>query len=152
MKELAHSDLPESADRYDDLHVQAGDIVILATDGIFNTLFNKHIIDIFSSMDIDEGCGMDGRMLLHAARRICMAALSGTQTRGSRTPSGARQSTRCCNYVGGTPDDRTVIVAQVFDPASESQVIKDEKSHLRLSMNCSPCSFSSCVISPKAVL
>lgn len=32
MKELAHNDPPESADRYDDLEVQVGVIVILATD------------------------------------------------------------------------------------------------------------------------
>lgn len=109
-------DDPEDADRYHDLHVESGDLIIVATDGVFDNLFDSHIASIVTTEDMNHF--KKERFLFSAAREICVTALNVGHMKNVDTPF-VRSVPRNMVFRDGKPDDCTVVIAQVIGTNSE---------------------------------
>ncbi len=93
---------PSEADEYEH-HLQDGDIVIIATDGFTDNVHARDIPKVLGACDPSDTEDMARQLVVHAstlsqsASYVSPFALRARQTRGY--------------FVGGKPDDITVIVA-----------------------------------------
>lgn len=96
-KQVVCNDDPEKSDKYD-VKLELGDVIIMATDGVFDNLFNREILDIIEGYKRERyalkkqfRCGLRGPPCLlsepdeaeELARRICRAAGSKVDNTGS---------------------------------------------------------------------
>mmetsp|Transcript_13166 Transcript_13166/g.17895 ORF Transcript_13166/g.17895 Transcript_13166/m.17895 type:complete len:117 (+) Transcript_13166:1985-2335(+) len=87
-KKAVCNDKPADADKYD-VQLELGDVVVTATDGVFDNLFNREILDIIEGFKRERyalkkqfRCGLHGPPCLlsepeeakELARRICRAS------------------------------------------------------------------------------
>jgi len=104
------ADLPESADRYE-FNVEDGDVIILATDGIFDNVPDHLLVEQVDSL---RGHTNDASRVQACANSIALIArsLSRDETFLSPFAKNARAS-GFKNVMGGKEDDVTVILAAV---------------------------------------
>jgi hypothetical protein len=100
------SDLPEHSDIVD-VPVQPDDWVVVASDGVWDNLFEEDIIKI-----LDTCSNADA-----AADRISKTAYKMSLDPKRRSPFAVREQTQLQGYgSGGKPDDISVVVGRVRDP------------------------------------
>ncbi|XP_061365112.1 probable protein phosphatase 2C 80 [Gastrolobium bilobum] len=99
------SDRPDSAREYK-FPVEAGDILVLGSDGLFDNLYIDTIEYILSWSD--GILGVDD-----LAEHIADVALLFSLSKDSRTPFQDASEREGLNHVGGKKDDITVLVAQI---------------------------------------
>ena len=123
------SDKPSVSEKHD-LKIETGDVIITATDGVYDNLFNREILDILEgykrerySLKREFKCGLKGPPCMlsepeeaqELARRICKAARAkienGWAKRQVQTPYQRKfKKTYNESWEGGKEDDITVIV------------------------------------------
>jgi len=104
------ADLPEAADRYE-FNVEDGDVIILATDGIFDNVPDHLLVEQIDSL---RGCTNDASAVQACANSIALIARS--LSRDDRYLSPFAKNARASgfkNVLGGKEDDVTVILAAV---------------------------------------
>ncbi|KAK9844187.1 hypothetical protein WJX81_007473 [Elliptochloris bilobata] len=106
----SRSDTPSSAD-LSTVEVAAGDVVVAATDGVWDNVFPEELAGVVDSAQ------RRGDTPAATASTLAQLALSRSQDQRHMSPFsyGARMSG--IEYVGGKPDDITVVVAYVTDAA-----------------------------------
>ena len=110
--DLEVQDLPKDA-HTESFPLQSGDIVILATDGLFDNLFDsdiQRVSEMFLSYDLDpqEFCTRLSREL------VSKAIAKGWDT-SYRSPFSKNAGNYGQRYIGGKLDDTTVIVAVALE-------------------------------------
>lgn len=118
---------PQSQDSPDDaalysMPVQAGDLIILGTDGLFDNI-DEHQIANIVSRHINDSTNEGGVQIDKLSQQICKEAFDISQSRRAVTPFGRHASLYGYKYTGGKPDDITVLISKVT-PASEVTVKK----------------------------
>jgi protein phosphatase PTC7 len=88
--------------------VQDKDIVILASDGLFDNLFNVKIIDMVKPFVRDRDEILDPQLV---AEMIAKEAEKYSHNQNYVSPFGKAARENFYDYRGGKPDDVTVIVA-----------------------------------------
>lgn len=104
------ADLPEAADRYE-FNVEDGDIIILATDGIFDNVPDDLLVEQVESL---KGCTNDLSKVQACANSIALIAR--TLSRDEHYLSPFAKNARASgfnNVIGGKEDDVTVVLAAV---------------------------------------
>jgi protein phosphatase PTC7 len=97
--------------------VRAGDAVVLATDGLWDNLFEAEIGAAVAAL---RGGGPDARAAAAAAaERLALAANARALNTTCASPFAQRARESGFQYAGGKPDDITVVVALVTDAAPE---------------------------------
>lgn len=106
-------DSPESADE-SQLSLEHGDVIMLATDGVFDNVLQAQLIQELSLLQ-GEGVVVDGTRVQLAADRIALLAKNQGSDAKFMSPFFVRahQSGYYVGKVGGKTDDITVIVAVV---------------------------------------
>lgn len=108
---------PQSSDRPDDadihtMTVQAGDIVILGTDGLFDNFDEKSIVDVVSKNL--KGLASPSDLSLPAlAQSIANEAYKVSQNKKAMSPFSRNALAHGYRFIGGKPDDITVLVSRV---------------------------------------
>ena len=104
------SDRPETADRYE-FNVEDGDVIVLATDGIFDNVPDALLVEQISSI---KGCTDDLVKIQQCCNAI--AFLARQLSRDENFLSPFAKNARHNGYVdvsGGKEDDVTVLLAAV---------------------------------------
>lgn len=105
-------DYPEHADRYDFV-LHENDTIVVATDGLFDNLFPQDILDHIEqheSADCDSSRSAAAQPL---AERLARAAFRKSQSKEESPFSQEARKARKY-YIGGKPDDITVVVCKVL--------------------------------------
>lgn len=105
MQHESLADLPSSALRHE-MEVKHGDIVVLATDGLFDNLFDKDIVEIVNK-DKSNGVDKIAKELLYEARKRSFYKFYDS-------PFCMHARKHGVYFVGGKEDDTTIIVAKVI--------------------------------------
>ena len=101
--------MPSVADLHS-CHLQVGDIVVTATDGLWDNLRDSETAALVYSA-LAEGKGVAG-----AANAVCLAAHRVGQDPRAMSPFAVGAAAAGIRGVrGGKPDDTTVVVAQVAE-------------------------------------
>lgn len=109
------SDNPESADRYE-FNVEDGDVIMLATDGIFDNVPESILMEEISPIC---GCSdLDHQKLQQCANSIALIARKLSQNETFLSPFARNAQANGFNMVGGKQDDVTVVLAKVKLPSS----------------------------------
>ena len=123
------ADSPSVADQYE-LNLEVGDVIVTASDGVFDNLFNREILDIIEGYKRERyalkrqfKCGLRGPPCLlsdpdearELARRICRAARAkvddGEVGKRVETPYQRKfKKTYNSQWGGGKADDISVVV------------------------------------------
>lgn len=118
-EEEEESDFSDDADLYD-IEVSPGDILVLASDGLFDNVFDEEVASIVSSIIDDE---LSAASAERAASALTAAATAKVRNLRSRTPwveaaarAGKLPPLQRLRPRGGKMDDITVVVALVTAP------------------------------------
>mmetsp|Transcript_13330 Transcript_13330/g.22137 ORF Transcript_13330/g.22137 Transcript_13330/m.22137 type:complete len:274 (-) Transcript_13330:155-976(-) len=95
------TDLPEHGDKLEG-SVIAGDVLVLATDGCFDNLFDSELIALIQQSQ--------GASASHLATTLAYAARETSLHPAHRTPFAASSALAGYDFPGGKPDDITVLV------------------------------------------
>lgn len=97
--------------------VEEGDLIMLASDGVFDNLHDAELCDIVSKTLSEEGAEKsEGRDMVDPgalATAIAKSAFGRSQDRSADTPFGQKVKQAGYKSPGGMPDDITVVVAWV---------------------------------------
>jgi serine/threonine protein phosphatase PrpC len=120
------SDLPKHAD-ITKTKAQIGDLIIAATDGFFDNMFDDHITEVLKQQ-LNGGSVKDlqGPHLAELAQALSEAAFKQGQSKSAVTPFSAHARQSGYRYQGGKPDDITVLVATVRteEQAKQSEALR----------------------------
>lgn len=114
-------DLPEHGDRYSGM-LQPGDVLLLATDGCFDNLFDNEISEL---LDPEHRAGQPAS---HLATLVGRAARTASLQTTRPTPFSASAKEHGYNFPGGKVDDVTVVCVLVLDE-EESAAPRDHSIH-----------------------
>jgi protein phosphatase PTC7 len=103
-------DMPHHADLYE-LAAQPGDIVVVGTDGLWDNLEPKEIMDGFALTGYELPC--DEPTLVKVASHLTTAAFLVSRSTEVDTPFARNARRNNFNYSGGKLDDITVVVAVI---------------------------------------
>jgi len=105
-------DVPKVADRYE-LTAKPDDIVVLATDGFWDNLFDEKILQLITTWRNEKGGQADklAKLLAEEAERVSRSQ--------ARTPFQVAAASAGLKFAGGKEDDITVVVG-VVAPASQT--------------------------------
>ena len=103
-------DMPHHADLYE-LAAQPGDIVVVGTDGLWDNLEPKEIMDGFALTGYELPC--DEPTLVKVASHLTTAAFLVSRSAEVDTPFARNARRNNFNYSGGKLDDITVVVAVI---------------------------------------
>lgn len=109
------NDGPEKADQVE-LDVASGDVVVAATDGIFDNLFDEDVErELNNALGKDAGHGEEGTeaLLQEAANEICVLSQVYGLDPNRHGPFSHSAKSFGYEYSGGKIDDSTVVVAFV---------------------------------------
>uniref|UniRef100_A0A7S0JJQ4 Protein phosphatase n=1 Tax=Calcidiscus leptoporus TaxID=127549 RepID=A0A7S0JJQ4_9EUKA len=101
-------DLPEHGDRYSGA-LHPGDILLLATDGCFDNLFDNEITELLAP---EHRAGLPAA---HLATLLGRAARAASLQTTRRTPFSASAREHGYNFPGGKVDDVTVLCVRILD-------------------------------------
>eukprot|EP00667_Euglena_gracilis_P008390 EG_transcript_8502 len=90
-----------------EVQVQAGDIVVLATDGLLDNVYETDIVQMITAQL------QAGLTLPQIATALFQTALDRTRDRTYLSPFAAQARQVGFSYLGGKPDDITLLLAQV---------------------------------------
>jgi len=107
--ESSNSHEPRDSDAYN-VQLQAGDIVVLATDGLFDNLFDKQIVTI--ALDALGTASSPDEKPQHIADQLAKRAEDITTSQND-TPFAQSARRHGHRHSGGKPDDISVVVAIV---------------------------------------
>jgi len=109
-------DTPDSA-RLEDVSIQPGDLILLATDGVFDNIFTDRIVDIVNSCEEVQNIAGEIASASHVA---------GLQHTGL-TPFAMKAHSMGYSFDGGKLDDITVLIAEVVEskPLSKNNLQTD---------------------------
>lgn len=107
---------PRHADIYD-FELLEGDIILLATDGLYDNLFPEDILSIILKNPLSS-----------VADELARKAFDVSKSTTAETPFSVNSIINGCNYPGGKMDDISIIVAQVTSIAESES--KDETLNL----------------------
>jgi protein phosphatase PTC7 len=99
---------PDMAD-VSDLTVRPGDLIILASDGFLDNVFPEELKEIIQSVEPTDVEAL-AKALVQRAKHL-------SNLRNRVSPFGARARAYGYRYIGGKPDDITVVVAHVVQDA-----------------------------------
>jgi protein phosphatase PTC7 len=105
-------DTPKRADRYE-LPMQPADIVVIATDGFWDNLFDQKILQLINGWKNSNGGKVDklAKILAEEAERVSLSR--------DRTPFQVAAANAGLRFNGGKEDDITVVVGVVTGPSEE---------------------------------
>jgi len=107
------SDAPESADRYE-FSVKHGDVILLATDGIFDNIPDSVLVKEVGSLQRGRVNAPDAAEIQACANSIAFIARQLSQDESFLSPFAKNaRANGFSNVVGGKEDDVTVILAAV---------------------------------------
>mmetsp|Transcript_48048 Transcript_48048/g.75028 ORF Transcript_48048/g.75028 Transcript_48048/m.75028 type:complete len:158 (-) Transcript_48048:69-542(-) len=98
------SDRPEHAERVE-VPVEVGDVVLLATDGVWDNMFEDEIKNMVEEIDVPQ----------EVANRLAEKAIRIGRSEGQPTPFSMRAEEQGLFHPGGKLDDVTVVVAYVSE-------------------------------------
>lgn len=105
------NDTPERADTYS-FQLEQGDYIVLASDGLFDNLFPKVIVDTVSKLS------EQGKDAAAIASELARRASEVSRSRMQETPFSKEARAAHLSYAGGKPDDITVVVSTVVPSES----------------------------------
>lgn len=94
------------------LPVEDGDIVLMASDGLFDNVFEKEIMDVVQDWAIDREV-FDEAAHVECAQRLCEIAREHSLNRNRVSPFANLANENDILWSGGMPDDCTVVVGTV---------------------------------------
>ena len=97
----------------DSVQVRAGDVVVLATDGLFDNLWPEDITELVLSSDADPAL---------LASELAQAASVQANSTTAQTPFADAAHRHAIYYRGGKLDDITVVVAVVTTPEQNRRI------------------------------
>jgi len=108
-------DMPSDADLYT-FKVEAGDLFVLGSDGLFDNLHDAELCEIINDGMVSASNGEEAQPPAapqDLAKRLAEAASRKSVDRTSTTPFSQSATAAGFDYAGGIQDDITVVVAQV---------------------------------------
>ena len=93
--------------------VKSGDVVVLATDGLFDNMPEQQVLDVLAE------CG-PGAAVEELARRLAHRAQELSLDNETDSPFAVLAKDNDICWGGGRPDDITVIVSRIIDPTEEA--------------------------------
>jgi len=132
------TDSPLDADQYI-LDCLPGDLIVMATDGMYDNVSPEEVCDILSNLDfkteIDDVCNDIDEVLGKTAHVLALEASEAQADRERMTPFAVSARAHGFNFAGGKPDDITIVVSLVqketvttISPKPETS-INDENNH-----------------------
>jgi len=119
-------DLPEHGDRYEG-EMQAGDLLLLATDGCFDNLFDEEIAEMMAR-PLSEG-----QSASFLANMVCTASRTASLQKKRRTPFAVSAREHGFQFQGGKVDDVAVVAVRVLasdEPLAEEKACEAEQTEL----------------------
>jgi len=119
-------DKPEDADKYE-FAVQPGDVVVTATDGAYDNVFDDDIVDVLnavcdpSSMRAAARLGQLAELLRDVADELAEMACKAAKDAVSDTPFSVAAQRSGIAHRGGKCDDVTVLVSAVVAAGEEGE-------------------------------
>mmetsp|Transcript_27452 Transcript_27452/g.53459 ORF Transcript_27452/g.53459 Transcript_27452/m.53459 type:complete len:306 (-) Transcript_27452:63-980(-) len=115
------ADHPAMADRFE-VELRSGDVVIMATDGLFDNVFDKQLCHMVSEAQ-DKGLTpqQTASNLASFAQRLGMTAVV-------RSPFSVAAANAGYLFMGGKLDDTSVVVTYVSEPSEDSDNLSEPSS------------------------
>ncbi|PVU99907.1 hypothetical protein BB559_000292 [Furculomyces boomerangus] len=110
LKSLGY-DTPLDSNEYQ-IPIKSGNVILAATDGLFDNVHQEEIENVlgmqFSSKNTPLNVGF-------AAQQLCLTAVLNYLNKDTDSPFSIRAKESGYNYLGGKPDDVTVVLAYIND-------------------------------------
>jgi len=115
---------PENSCSIHQLDLSEGDVIVLATDGLFDNLYDEEIINIVNrSFPLDSTKNLVDQIKMdNIAKLIGSAAHEKAKSQTDITPFAKGASENGYKFVGGKMDDITVLVAFVTNPIPQAKL------------------------------